>query len=200
MNECILRNGHGLCQDKCINTWGGYKCSCERPGTQLANDKHTCEETDECSINNGGCSHTCLSTVGQVFCICPDGWILDDDWKTCVDIDECANPDDLPKDDRCDFGCINTIGSYKCINEIGADQPFIEEIKTCNSGYTFNTTTGYCEDINECSINNGGCHHRCINTVGNFDCICKAGYVYGPDKQTCIRKFIFILNSPKIFC
>lgn len=34
-----------------------------------------------------------------------------------------------------------------------------------------------CIDINECSINrNGGCDHRCINSPGNFACVCNPGY------------------------
>lgn len=31
-------------------------------------------------------------------------------------------------------------------------------------------------DINECSVNNGGCNHRCVNTVGSFHCECNSGY------------------------
>lgn len=39
-NECLLRNGHGPCQDKCTNVPGSYVCSCERiGGTRLAEDK-----------------------------------------------------------------------------------------------------------------------------------------------------------------
>ena len=28
-NECVSNNGHGPCQDTCINNEGGYQCSCE---------------------------------------------------------------------------------------------------------------------------------------------------------------------------
>lgn len=68
INECLLRNGHGPCQDTCINFWGGYNCSCDRlPGTKLSDNKHGCEDLDECLINNAGCSHTCLNTFGKIF-------------------------------------------------------------------------------------------------------------------------------------
>ena len=31
-------------------------------------------------------------------------------------------------------------------------------------------------DIDECSINNGGCEKRCLNTPGSFICSCPLGY------------------------
>uniref|UniRef100_A0A182T5Y0 EGF-like domain-containing protein n=1 Tax=Anopheles maculatus TaxID=74869 RepID=A0A182T5Y0_9DIPT len=86
VNECLLRNGHGPCQDMCENRWGGYSCGCAGlPGTRLAADGHGCEDDGECAQekNRGGCSHRCLSTLGRVFCLCPDGLRLGADWKTC---------------------------------------------------------------------------------------------------------------------
>ena len=84
INECLLNNGHGPCQDTCRNTIGGYECSCDSlQDTVLSADNHTCQTAGPCSVNNAGCSHTCLSTMGRVFCLCPDGFILEDDWKTC---------------------------------------------------------------------------------------------------------------------
>nr|CAD7456485.1 unnamed protein product [Timema tahoe] len=113
INECLLRNGHGPCQDTCTNLHGGYTCSCDGiPGTQLAADNHTCEDVDECSGGTAGCSHTCLNTLGRVFCLCPPGWELGADWKTCQDIDECQ--DEELQTERCGTGCVNTIGSYHC--------------------------------------------------------------------------------------
>ena len=103
MLECVL-------QDKCTNMDGYYHCSCPgRPGTRLSSDRHSCEEIDMCEQDNGGCSHTCTSTHGQVnffqlvlgvflymkeplrhpyisdqvYCSCPTGEQLGDDWKTC---------------------------------------------------------------------------------------------------------------------
>lgn len=33
-------------------------------------------------------------------------------------------------------------------------------------------------DIDECEVNNGGCHSNatCENTIGSFSCACKKGY------------------------
>ncbi|KAK7873875.1 hypothetical protein R5R35_005737 [Gryllus longicercus] len=33
-----------------------------------------------------------------------------------------------------------------------------------------------CSDINECLDNNGGCDQKCINSAGNFSCVCNVGY------------------------
>ena len=44
----------------------------------------------------------------QVFCMCPDGFLLGSDWATCEDVDEC-DYDDM----GCDQLCINTPGSYQ---------------------------------------------------------------------------------------
>lgn len=66
INECLLRNGHGACEDKCVNTVGAYTCSCENlKGTKLSKDGHSCEPVEVCSLNNGGCSHTCHDTIGN---------------------------------------------------------------------------------------------------------------------------------------
>lgn len=51
--------------------------------------------------------------------------MLDTDWKTCIDIDECQLQDTMKPKQRCNFDCVNLPGSYKCVDssEMGADQP-----------------------------------------------------------------------------
>lgn len=46
----------------------------------------------------------------------------------------------------------------------------------CDTGYTFRNDS--CQDINECSTNNGGCdaNATCANTDGGFTCSCNAGF------------------------
>uniref|UniRef100_A0A182R132 Sushi domain-containing protein n=1 Tax=Anopheles farauti TaxID=69004 RepID=A0A182R132_9DIPT len=210
VNECLLRNGHGPCQDTCINTWSSYRCTCDGlPGTRLAADGHSCEDIDECTVNNGGCSHTCLNTLGRAFCVCPEGYMLDEDWKTCVDVDECANQRSIASKHRCHGRCINTVGSYRCerngedggesddgkqpagdgergVAGVGgeAEQPDYDTL--CPTGYHFNTTMGDCQDTNECIGSNGGCQQHCINSDGSYYCSCKYGFKLDADKRSCL--------------
>ena len=43
-------------------------------------------------------------------------------------------------------------------------------------------------DKNECSVNNGGCEHRCENTEGSYRCECYPGYRLHPNRRDCIGK------------
>jgi len=48
-----------------------------------------------------------------------------------------------------------------------------------------------CTDVDECAVNNGGCHQHadCINTPGSFSCACVEGYV--GDGLDCMRNISF---------
>ncbi|XP_024946338.1 uncharacterized protein LOC107272587 isoform X2 [Cephus cinctus] len=187
INECLLNNGHGPCQDTCRNLEGSYQCSCEGiPDTILSIDKHTCQDANPCSIDNAGCSHTCLSTMGRVFCLCPDGFMLEDDWKTCQDIDECSVPD--LQAEVCHHGCVNTPGSYRCADPLELkDQPILDTAPAlCGFGYQV-AADGSCIDVNECATDNGGCQEVCENTEGSFFCSCDGDEkALTPDGKSCI--------------
>ena len=40
-------------------------------------------DNDECSADNGGCSHTCVNIPGGHRCECPDGYTLNNDGRKC---------------------------------------------------------------------------------------------------------------------
>ena len=44
-------------------------------------------------------------------------------------------------------------------------------------------------DINECSVNKGGCENDCRNTPGGFICSCMNGFRLHSNGKDCIRKY-----------
>ncbi|XP_060033733.1 low-density lipoprotein receptor-related protein 2 [Erinaceus europaeus] len=63
---------------------------------------------DSCSDSNGGCTHECVQGPYGAQCLCPSGYSLANDSKTCEDINEC----DIPS--FCSQHCYNTRGSFRC--------------------------------------------------------------------------------------
>jgi low density lipoprotein-related protein 2 len=65
---------------------------------------------DDCSIQNGGCSHTCEPSPIGSMCLCPYGYETrnDSNYKKCEDIDECRD------ESACNQLCANTPGRYNC--------------------------------------------------------------------------------------
>ncbi len=49
-------------------------------------------------------------------------------------------------------------------------------------------------DINECSINNGGCHQSCINKVGSYQCNCTDGYLLATNGHNCNGMFFYLMK------
>lgn len=40
-------------------------------------------------------------------------------------------------------------------------------------------------DVNECTIDNGGCQDQCCNTIGSYYCKCQAGQKLEEDGRGC---------------
>uniref|UniRef100_A0A182JP89 Uncharacterized protein n=1 Tax=Anopheles christyi TaxID=43041 RepID=A0A182JP89_9DIPT len=143
--------------DTCRNRWGSYSCSCEGlPGTRLTPDGHGCEDDGECAKENGGCSHRCLSTLGRVFCLCPDGLRLGADWKTCEGQRTIFVEFGVPAGVSSPF---HSVANFNNLNKLSLshraradfDQPDIDECQN--------------EAIVERCANNG-----CENTFGSYHC------------------------------
>lgn len=65
--------------------------------------------SDECSLNNGGCSHQCsVVPGGRIVCSCPAGFNLTTDNKTCEIMDFCT------KHLKCSQVCEQHKNTVKC--------------------------------------------------------------------------------------
>ncbi|XP_035689613.1 matrilin-2-like [Branchiostoma floridae] len=119
---------------------------------------------DECATNDHSCDF-CQNMAGSYRCYCPDGYLLDDDGKTCVDINECAGAN------GCEEICMNTNGSYAC---------------ACLPGFYLDGNGLSCLDHDECATHDHGCQHQCVNARGFYSCECHDGFMLQDDLRSCV--------------
>ncbi|KAK6486891.1 hypothetical protein HHUSO_G10581 [Huso huso] len=191
IDECQTSIGIAGCLFGCINTLGSFLCHCPEGYTLGAMDGH-CRDIDECAENNGRglCAMECQNAPGSYHCSCSYGYRLGGDGRSCiaecpsgyrkhrnstekssphqrneqcVDINECQELQEEER--RCEWRCLNLPGSYRCI---------------CPRGYRLASEGYHCEDINECTYQNGGCSHICLNNRGGYKCACPKEYNFSP--------------------
>ncbi|XP_053991351.1 fibrillin-1-like isoform X2 [Hylaeus volcanicus] len=162
----------------CKNTIGSYICACLE-GYEFLKEIGLCRDVNECQISNGdvcnkSSGESCINLPGSYACRCGPGYKEKSTHEAssllshavgighivaqCIDIDECAEGIS-----QCQYGCENTVGSYKC---------------TCPNGYlTDPDDPTKCKDIDECSLSLCGFLTACVNLPGSFICACPKGYV-----------------------
>ncbi len=65
--------------------------------------------------------------------------------------------------------------------------PYQLQVLTCSNSSLSLTVNGIA-DVDECTVDNGGCHHNCLNLIGSYTCSCNGGYVLNADQHTCEGK------------
>ncbi|KAM9256723.1 LOW QUALITY PROTEIN: hemicentin-2 [Cariama cristata] len=88
----------------------------------------TCTDLDECQMLKQ-CQHKCKNSPGSYHCLCPPGYRLLPNGKTCHDTDECAEGTI-----QCDSSqmCFNTRGGAQCVDVL------------CPAGYRRGSSPGVC--------------------------------------------------------
>uniref|UniRef100_A0A3P8SNR4 Uncharacterized protein n=1 Tax=Amphiprion percula TaxID=161767 RepID=A0A3P8SNR4_AMPPE len=72
----------------------------------------SCVDVDECLVRKP-CQHECRNTIGSFQCLCPSGYKLLPNGRSCKDIDEC-----IEQGIQCGHNqmCFNTRGGYQCLD------------------------------------------------------------------------------------
>ncbi|XP_001966853.2 putative vitellogenin receptor [Drosophila ananassae] len=85
------------------------------------------DEGPQCTTacSKSSCQHKCRATPSGAICSCHDGYRLDGDQRSCVDVDECQ------EQQPCAQLCENTLGSYQC--QCHADFMLRQDRVSCKS-------------------------------------------------------------------
>lgn len=75
IDECQPSRNLSRCSQICVNTPGSYYCKCDK-GYRLQADNVTCQDINECQINNADCEQICTNIEGSYECSCKEGYAL----------------------------------------------------------------------------------------------------------------------------
>ncbi|XP_051165745.1 bone morphogenetic protein 1-like isoform X3 [Leptopilina boulardi] len=198
-DECALTE-HG-CEHDCINTLGGYECSC-KVGFELHSDGKHCE--DACGgifdFKNGTITSPSFpeSYPGNKHCI----WeiIAPPQYKITLNFTHFDLEGNNVYQQECEYDWVEI--SSKLGDDIlikhgtycGTRLPplltsegntfkvvFASDNSLQKSGFAATFST----DMDECANNNGGCQHECKNTIGSYQCSCHNGFTLHDNGHDC---------------
>ncbi|XP_070537209.1 mucin-4-like [Ptychodera flava] len=167
------------CGDGCANSGACLNCG-NGPFCHCPDNYHgiTCEEdVNECNSTINGCSQFCENTYGSYVCSCRDGFILNNDGRTCRVLVPCTK--------QCFKGACNVNnGQQEC---------------HCDDGYQLHPIRdALCIDIDECQ-DGGLCDQSCQNLPGTYQCQCQSGYMLNTTDQTTCYEINECESSPCVF-
>ncbi|KAM7363855.1 tolloid-like protein 1 tolkin isoform 1-T3 [Cochliomyia hominivorax] len=199
VDECETQN-HG-CEHECINTLGGYECSCHI-GYELHSDKKHCEDACGGVIEypNGTITSPSFPDTYPVLKDCIWEIIAQPKHKislnfTHFDLEgtshhqsECGY-DKVTIYSKLSENRLKKIGTY-CGSSIpptatSEGNALRVEFHSDKSIQRSGFAAVFFTDIDECSINNGGCQHECRNTIGSYICSCHNGYSLHENGHDC---------------
>ncbi|XP_045706269.1 collagen and calcium-binding EGF domain-containing protein 1 isoform X2 [Phyllostomus hastatus] len=101
LGQCIPEDydvcSEAPCEQQCTDNFGRVLCTCY-PGYRYDRDRYRkrekpyCLDIDECATSNETlCAHICVNTLGSYRCECREGYIQEDDGRTCIKGDKYPN-------------------------------------------------------------------------------------------------------------
>ncbi|XP_016329164.1 bone morphogenetic protein 1-like [Sinocyclocheilus anshuiensis] len=195
MDECS-RPDNGRCEQRCVNTLGSYKCACD-PGYELAADKRSCE---------AACGGFITKLNGS---ITSPGWPKEyPPNKNCIwqlvaptqyRITLLFDVFETEGNDVCKYDFVEVRSGLSSDSRLhgkfcGAEKPeaissqynnMRIEFKSDNTVSKKGFKAQFFSDKDECSKENGGCQHECVNTFGSYSCQCRSGFVLHENKHDC---------------
>ncbi|XP_036384495.1 bone morphogenetic protein 1-like isoform X1 [Megalops cyprinoides] len=196
MDECS-KPDNGRCEQRCINTLGSYRCACD-PGYELASDRRSCEAA--------ACGGFITKLNGS---ITSPGWPREyPPNKNCIwqlvaptqyritlqfDVFETEG------NDVCKYDYVEVRSGLSADSRLhgkfcGAERPepitsqynnMRIEFKSDNTVSKKGFKAQFFSDKDECSKENGGCQHECVNTYGSYSCQCRSGFVLHDNRHDC---------------
>ncbi|EDW66543.1 protein tolkin isoform X1 [Drosophila virilis] len=199
VDECETQN-HG-CEHECINTLGGYECSCHI-GYELHSDKKHCEDACGGVIEypNGTITSPSYPEFYPVLKECIWEIVAPPKHKISLNFTHFDLEGTAHQQSDCGYDSV-TIYSKLSENRLKRIGTFcgsaIPPTATSDSNalrVEFHSDksiqrTGFAAvfftDIDECAVNNGGCQHECRNTIGSYMCFCHNGYSLHENGHDC---------------
>lgn len=198
-DECELTN-HG-CEHDCINTLGGFECSCKN-GYELHSDGKHCE--DACGgifdDSNGTITSPSFPETypGNKNCI----WeiIAPPQYRITLNFTHFDLEGNNAYQQECEYDSLEV--ASKLGDDIlrkhgifcGAKLPSMITSQGNSMRIVFTSDnsvqkTGFAAvfftDMDECANNNGGCQHECKNTIGSYQCSCHNGFTLHENGHDC---------------
>ncbi|XP_056099916.1 bone morphogenetic protein 1b isoform X4 [Rhinichthys klamathensis goyatoka] len=196
IDECS-RPDKGHCEQRCVNTLGSYHCACD-PGYELAPDRRSCAAA------------ACGGFISKL-----NGSFTSPGWpqeyppnKNCVwqliapvqyRITLLFDTFETEGNDVCKYDYVEVHSGLSTDAKLhgkfcGTEKPeaitsqlnsMRVEFKSDNTVSKRGFKAQFFSDMDECSRENGGCQHECVNTFGSYSCQCRSGFVLHTNKHDC---------------
>uniref|UniRef100_A0A7I5EAH1 Metalloendopeptidase n=1 Tax=Haemonchus contortus TaxID=6289 RepID=A0A7I5EAH1_HAECO len=200
LDECAM--GTKLCEQRCVNTVGSYRCDCN-VGYSLRPDGKTCESTCGGFLR---ASHGSFASPNfprhypsSKSCV----WEIEADAGYQIFLNFTTFNIEGMKTE-CAYDYVKIGESEKLCGEYTEPLLFTSpsnrvrvEFVSDSSVERAGFSAHFIADLDECQEDNAGCEHICQNRLGSYLCLCHAGYVLAEDGHNCKEGGCFFeLNSP----